>query len=250
MSSNINANNIDSTYPIAGVDNDSQGFRSNFTNIKNNLGHAKNEIEDLQGKVLLKSALTGTTLNNDLAGAEISGALVSDLRHKRIDFGTNSGTLAINYSDASNFTVSTNGNVSLSFTGFPAAGQVGEVTFEIQVTNTAHTLTFPSNVDKGVTGITGINPGLNRITFGTIGVRQFRFWTDDGGTSVHIDDLSRNRTVFESTEIKIQQRTPVNSGAAGDSPGMLAVDNNYAYICTGEYDGSTAIWKRAGFSAY
>jgi len=32
--SNINPNNINAAYPVAGVDNDSQGFRDNFTNIK------------------------------------------------------------------------------------------------------------------------------------------------------------------------------------------------------------------------
>ena len=52
MASNINANNIDGTYPIAGVDNDSQGFRTNFTNIKNNFTYAKNEITDLQAKAI------------------------------------------------------------------------------------------------------------------------------------------------------------------------------------------------------
>jgi hypothetical protein len=34
--SNINPNNINGSYPIAGQDNDSQGFRDNFTNILNN----------------------------------------------------------------------------------------------------------------------------------------------------------------------------------------------------------------------
>ena len=45
MASNINANNIDGTYPIAGQDNDSQGFRDNFTNIKNNFTNAKSEMK-------------------------------------------------------------------------------------------------------------------------------------------------------------------------------------------------------------
>ena len=39
---------IDITYPIAGQDNDTQGFRDNFSSIKNNLNIAKNEISDLQ----------------------------------------------------------------------------------------------------------------------------------------------------------------------------------------------------------
>jgi hypothetical protein len=28
------------------------------------------------------------------------------------------------------------------------------------------------------------------------------------------------------------------------------VDSSYIYVCTGTYDGSTVIWKRAAVSAY
>ena len=64
--SSINPNNIDGTYPIAGQDNDSQGFRDNFTNIKNNFTFAYDELTDLQSKAVLKSALNGSTLNNTM----------------------------------------------------------------------------------------------------------------------------------------------------------------------------------------
>ena len=48
MPSNIDNTSIDATFPVAGQDNDSQGFRNNFNTIKNNFTAAKNEIEDLQ----------------------------------------------------------------------------------------------------------------------------------------------------------------------------------------------------------
>lgn len=48
MASNINFNSIDETFPVAGRDNDSQGFRDNFAVVKNNFEAAKSEIEDLQ----------------------------------------------------------------------------------------------------------------------------------------------------------------------------------------------------------
>ena len=35
MASNINTGNVEATYPKAGQDNDSQGFRYNFNAIKN-----------------------------------------------------------------------------------------------------------------------------------------------------------------------------------------------------------------------
>ena len=66
MTSAINPNNIDGAYPVAGQDNNSQGFRDNFTNTKTNFQYAADEITDLQSKVVLKQALTGTTLDNDM----------------------------------------------------------------------------------------------------------------------------------------------------------------------------------------
>ena len=48
MSSTINPITIDVTYPIAGQDNDTQGFRDNFSGIKNNFTIAKSEISAIQ----------------------------------------------------------------------------------------------------------------------------------------------------------------------------------------------------------
>ncbi len=46
MASSIDPNNIDGAYPVAGQDNNSQGFRDNFTNIKTNFQYAEDEIND------------------------------------------------------------------------------------------------------------------------------------------------------------------------------------------------------------
>jgi hypothetical protein len=40
--------NINTTYPIPGVDNDTQGFRDNFRNIQQALNAAANEITELK----------------------------------------------------------------------------------------------------------------------------------------------------------------------------------------------------------
>ena len=50
MTSAINPNNIDGAYPVAGQDNNSQGFRDNFTNTATNFQYAADEISDLQAK--------------------------------------------------------------------------------------------------------------------------------------------------------------------------------------------------------
>ena len=67
MASNIDNTSIDATYPIAGQDNDSQGFRNNFSTIKNNFTAAKSEIEALQTNTA-KLNETNDFLGNDITG--------------------------------------------------------------------------------------------------------------------------------------------------------------------------------------
>jgi hypothetical protein len=51
MTSLINPSTIDITFPIAGQDNDTQGFRTNYQNIRNNFIIASQEISALQANV-------------------------------------------------------------------------------------------------------------------------------------------------------------------------------------------------------
>lgn len=250
MSSNVNPNNIDGTYPVAGQDNDSQGFRTNFTNIKNNFVYAKSEIEDLQAKAVLKAALTGTTVDNNMAGTIFRSAEIKDLRETRADLGTLSGSANLDHTVAHYYLVSTNGNINLSFSGFPAAGKVGRIRLELNVTDTLDKLILPASVTYGLQGLAGFD-GIDTISFFSTGTFIFEFVTENGGTDVHIADLSRARTYLHSQEIQLQQRTPAANGRVGDKSGMIAVDDNYLYVCTNDYDaGSTLIWKRVSLIPY
>jgi hypothetical protein len=80
MTSQINFNAVDITYPVAGQDNDSEGFRGNFAAIQNGLETAKSEISDLQAKaVLIETLGTETaTVANDLLGSTIKNGLYSN----------------------------------------------------------------------------------------------------------------------------------------------------------------------------
>ena len=77
MSSSINYTAIDEDYPVPGQDNNSQGFRDNFSAIKSGLQFAKTEIEELQTKAVLKAALGETELDNDLLGNTILNAVTN-----------------------------------------------------------------------------------------------------------------------------------------------------------------------------
>jgi hypothetical protein len=235
--SQINTSNIDGTYPVAGQDNDSQGFRDNFTNIKNNFTYAKAEIEDLLAKVLVKSALTGEVgTNNNLNGQALSGAQLVNTSETRYALGTTSGTITLDMAVGNQQSVTLNGNSTLAFSGFPAAGQQGKIRLEIVITSTSYTLTLPAAVTKGLSAIKGLQS--NVLHFDATGTYQFEFASDDAGASITMFDLTRGR-------IQAVNRTPTGTGQAGDIAGMMTFDSGYVYVCFGNYDGSTVIWKKA-----
>lgn len=190
MASNINPQNIDGAYPVAGQDNDSQGFRDNFTNTRTNFTYAADEISDLQAKAVLKAALVGTTLNNDMGGSILSNAQVQDISESRVALGTVSGSQTINYAAGSYYTVTTSGSITLAFSNFSAAGTTSRVRLQITVASTAHTLTLPTAVSVGTSNIQGISS--NVITFNKTGTYEFEFETSDGGTTITIIDQNRN----------------------------------------------------------
>lgn len=199
MTSSINPNTIDGTYPIAGQDNNSQGFRDNFTQTKVNFTYAAQEIDDLQAKVLLKSALTGTTLDNDMGGSLLYDATIQDFAATRVALGTVTGTCTVNYASGHYQTVTIgSGSMTVAFTNFPVSGYQGWVILRVSAT-AADTMTLPAAVGTGsssasVLGIQGI--ASNVITFKESGTYEFQFHTDDGGASIYLSELTRPRNRF------------------------------------------------------
>jgi len=189
MASNINANNIDGAFPVAGQDNDSQGFRDNFTNAKNNFSYAKSEIEDLQSKVLLKTALSGDILSNALNDTVLSGAQVLDFSETRVALGTTSGTVTLDHTLGHYQTVTTNGNVTLAFSNLPPAGQLGRIRLAITTDSSSRTLTLPAAVSQGLTSLQGRSGQVITFPAGT-NTYTYEFTTDDAGTTITARDLS------------------------------------------------------------
>lgn len=217
MASQINPNDIDGSYPVAGQDNNSQGFRDNFTNTKTNFTYAAGEITDLQNNVLLKSALTGTTLDNDMNGGLLYGALIQDFSATRVAIGTVSGSQTVNYASGHYQTLTTSGSVTLAFSNFPTTGTQGWIIVRVTVASTAHTLTLPAAVGtsasaSSVLGIQGISS--NVITFNETGTYEFQFHTEDGGTTIYLSELTRPRNRFINPLFLTGSEDLAASGAA------------------------------------
>jgi hypothetical protein len=217
MTSNINPNNIDGNYPVAGQDNNSQGFRDNFTNTQTNFEFAANEITDLQNKAVLKAALTGTTLNNDMGGSILSNAQLQAMSESVVSLGTVSGTTIVNYDLGSYQTLTTNGAVTLSFTNFPAAGAAASVTVQVTVANIIHTLVLPAAVTVNGQGIQGYNTSTRTITFAATGVYSFTFVTSNGGSTITVNEINKQIQPFNNSSENLAA-----SGAAN-----LAVTASY-----------------------
>ncbi len=192
MTSRIVPTNIDGTFPVAGQDNSSQGFRDNFTNIKNNFTFARNEISDLQEKALLKSALDGTTLSNDMSGTQLVRPQLSAWTQSYVNLTSVSGTVNINYNSGNLQKLETAGSVTLSFINWPASGY-GILRLWVEVTDVNHTVTLPSSVTMGTYDLLGYDSTARTITFDTVGDYYFDFSSADGGSSYLIQDLTRNR---------------------------------------------------------
>lgn len=202
MSSNINPNNIDGAYPVAGQDNDSQGFRDNFTNTKTNFQFAANEITDLQNKAILKAALTGQTLNNNMNGSILSNAQLQDMGYTRVSIGTVSGSQTVNYASGPYQTLTTSGSVNLSFTNWPNSGIQGVCRVQVTVANVAHTVTFTANSGwQNAIGIAGavVSGTTVAITFATTGVYEFEFETVDGGGTITINEINKKLQPFNNS---------------------------------------------------
>jgi hypothetical protein len=227
MTSQINPNNIDGNYPVAGQPNNTQGFRDNFTNIKQNFQYAENEIDDLQNKVVLKQALSGSTLNNNMNDNLMYAVKFQDVSWTYVQNATTSGTVPLDFSAGQYQYVTTTGPITLSFANWPISGTAGLLQVAVNITSTAHTLTLPSSVSLGTVGIQGYSS--NVITFAQTGTYQFAFSSVDGGTTITVYDLNRPLSYYTNTVTiaNTAVSTGTSSGALIVSGGVGVAGNLY-----------------------
>ena len=261
MTSNINPNNIDGAYPVAGADNNSQGFRTNFTNTSTNFQFAANEITDLQNKAVLKAALTGTTLNNNMNGVILSNAQLQQMTETAVPLGTLAGSVTLNFALGSYQTLTTNGPVSIGFSNLPAAGILGAITLQVTVVSTAHTLTFPTAVSVNTLGIQGLNTSTNTLTVAAAGVYTFTFSTSNGGSTINIAEVNKELQPFNNSSELLNDAgganlalttsyfTTVTASAASMGPGVNGQIKTLAmYSASGDMviTVANAGWKSSG----
>jgi len=202
--SDINPTNIDGSYPIAGQNQSSDGFRTNFTNIKSNLTFAKDEITDLQNKVLLKASLTGSTLDNDMDRSALTKAQLKNYSLSINAKGSVSGTVSLSPTDGNYVTMTLTDPATLAFDtnagNYPAATSQAFIFFvQMTISDIAQTLTLPTSVNKGTTSLVGFNSGNRKITHTYTGTYIYQLITVDAGVSWSIIDLTNTASTVNAT---------------------------------------------------
>lgn len=241
----INTGSINIAYPVPGVNNSSQGFRDNFTTIKNNLDIASTEITELQNKSIVKSAITGVTLNNDMNNTLISNALTLRFRGTTYALGNNlSGSVAIDLTKGDLHYGAVTGNIQLAFYKWAPQDTVSTVQVLLTVASPSIEILLPPSVTIGTKTLENCTGNTVRV-LGSLGldspsVLHWAFTTTDCGTTVEVVPVNRPRKTTQLTTT-----VPSSSvGIQGDRAGQIAVDSTYIYVCVADWDGSTNIWKR------
>lgn len=150
MASNINDTGVNANYPVAGQDNDSQGFRDNFSVISSNFVAAKAEIVALQNNGAVKNAdnnflgnsLINADLKNTTETAFIATTTVNTSQNINVDNGayqefTVGADITLTFANWSSTTAKT-GRVRMHIKSDQSAGS-----------STNRTITFASNAGGG-----------------------------------------------------------------------------------------------------
>jgi len=181
MASNINYASVDENFPVAGQDNDSQGFRDNFATIKSSLASAKSEISDLQEDT------AKLNVNNNFNATEISNAKLRNTPqvyfNKNISEDT---THELLITDGHYQQLNINGTANIDLESFrPASG--AQVVYKVQIlfngTGSINWLTgSPSNIFRvNSTWPKRINPS-NAFSVTANQPVLVDIWTTDGIT--------------------------------------------------------------------
>lgn len=224
--SNINPQSIDGTYPIAGQDNNSQGFRDNFTNTVNNFTFAAAELSDLQTKAVLKAALgsvgqTGTPTNDMnyayLTHAQMIGAVETKKSIGNITYAASSFT--VDWNQGHFQTVDLVGNTaSLSFSStWPATNLYTRLRLQCNTYTESCNLALPAAVATNISSIQGAMGQTINLPAGSVYVFEFATW--DGGSTIAIQDVLRNYDIVAngaSTTFTTVTAGRVNGGFVGN----------------------------------
>lgn len=217
MTSAINPNNINGEYPVAGQDNNTQGFRDNFTNIKVNFQYAETEITNLQANSISKVSTSVNEFNDSV----IYGARLQNTGYIQVNRGNVAPVANINYAAGSFQTITANAATTLNFTNLPSAGNTAVITLAISAvaantTADPYNLVIP-NVNSSSSGVIGYSSGnlyFPRTNSVVAGTHTYQFVTDDNGSSFTVTPVATLASPLNASSEDVANVGVVNLGVS------------------------------------
>jgi hypothetical protein len=134
---------IDPLFPVAGQDNNSQGFRDNFNYIKDALTTENSKVTSLTNSSVLTVNLTnGDPVDNDLAGSSINNGTYNNFHGVSFTSGaTASTTIDVTSGSLQQFILTS--NTSFTFRNWPSSGKYAVVRLHlVSDTHNSYTAAF------------------------------------------------------------------------------------------------------------
>ncbi len=169
---------IDETFPVAGKDNNSQGFRDNFDHIKTSV---TNVVSALSGLNTLTPKLN---TDNNFNGKVLENAEIRQVYGAVLSNGTTPTAEFIDVRESQYFSFIIAGNITLTFSQWPASDKFAKIYLDVRSDGTARTLDF--NTTSGT-----VRPSSTLTlpyNLSATGTRRYMFeaWTIDGGNNVFL----------------------------------------------------------------
>lgn len=204
MTSQINnIANIDTAYPISGQDNDSQGFRDNFTSIDTKFAQADTEITDLQTRSLFNSNESNDPIVNDLKLSTISNGLYKTFSGVFRNAGEiPSGTTDINIENGPLQLFTLTSNATLRFANWPGDEQYSSIRVHLRSNGSGSWIPSLSTENGGDIFYVGGFPSLQLNPTGIASVRKQKVieaWTFNAGATVFVRYLGEYGPSLDST---------------------------------------------------
>lgn len=244
MSSNINPANINELFPISGINQSSQGFRSNFSSIKSNFLIAQGEISSLQSTQI---TVTGDIVNSGTPPIlQQSSTLSIPLALNLADILTSSSTIDTSINDYK-IDVDKKGRIS-NITESAKVSYSGDSNPKIKITTNVEdvnnpkdtgikSLSFPNftineyGVITGVDyqdidgfGLLGYNMPSNSLIVGNSLSLSTYMAAPSNATSQYVLSYSNGELGWE--KFNIPSADPITSIISGNYISITGTDNN------------------------
>lgn len=262
MSSQVNPGTINPSFPVPGVNQSSQGFRSNFLAIQNAFSQYVAEMNDVINKAIVSAPLTYGSSNsaiNNFGGTLNSNLSLSDFGYASYTQGNIAGSstqvidFTQGYYQQLQITAGTPQTQTLQIANFPGLGY-SSVLLDITATSVPQYVNIASLVPGATVSVVG---GAGIAGYSKANA-NFAVTQTTANYQLQLSSVDGTNWFVSAPYGTAVARTPAPTtsyGAPGDTAGMIAYDGvgsvgGNIYVCTADYNGSAKIWLKAALGVF